>query len=95
MSRLKYFLLLQIILCGCEQPRITTNAPEVGAFVTTNLEIVPFVELRLKVKTVVYDGCEYLFIENGRPGPGMSDYAMSWTHKGNCTNRIHQRVIAY
>ncbi len=40
------------------------------------------------VKTVVIEGCEYLVVENG-PRIG-SNYAISMTHKGNCSNVIHK-----
>ena len=40
------------------------------------------------VKTVVIEGCEYLVVENGaRIG---NNYAISMTHKGNCSNVIHK-----
>lgn len=37
-------------------------------------------------KIIVIDNCEYIFMENG----GGDNYSMALTHKGNCTNHIHQ-----
>jgi hypothetical protein len=37
--------------------------------------------------TLIIDGCEYLFYENGYPGNNA--YSMTMCHKGNCKNPIH------
>ena len=39
------------------------------------------------IKEMVYDGCQYLVVENSMPGG--NNYSFSMTHKGNCTNVIH------
>ena len=40
------------------------------------------------IKELTLEGCQYLFMENGVSIN--SRYAMTLTHKGNCTNPIHQ-----
>lgn len=42
----------------------------------------------LNVTTVVIGGCEYLKAERGEPD--LRHPLFSLTHKGNCTNTIHQ-----
>lgn len=37
-------------------------------------------------EVVVIDGCQYIFMETGVN----DNYSMAITHKGNCTNSIHQ-----
>lgn len=37
---------------------------------------------------IVIDNCQYIFMEKGFKGG--NNYSMALTHKGNCTNHIHQ-----
>lgn len=39
------------------------------------------------IKTIEIEGCEYLWIDNDMKFT--SNYAFSFTHKGNCKNPIH------
>ena len=51
----------------------------------TQQEMTEFVSNNTQV--VVYDHCEYLFTQTGAG----NNYAMSLTHKGNCSNPVHNK----
>lgn len=77
-NKFAFLLLVALIAGGCDAEvslgTTTKQAKSITALGT--------------MRTTVIEGCEYFLIENG--WSSANHYAISLTHKGNCTNSIHK-----
>lgn len=55
--------------------------------ISCNVEVSKERKLIPKEHTIIIDGCEYLYFENGNKGS--NNYNFTLTHKGNCNNHTN------